>query len=241
MQSTSIALNPAQKARIAHGHTAARQPAANWDLTAFAGAGGIRSDAADMLAFVAAHLGYTETPLAKAMDSMTRVRRPGGRPDTEIGLAWIIRKRGDREIRWHNGGTGGYRSFIGYDPKSRVGVVVLSNMSTNVGVDDIGMHLLDPSAPLAKLPALKQHKEIAVDSKVLASYPGAYQLAPGVAFTITLEGNRLFAQLTGQEKFEVFAESPRDFFYKAVDAQLTFEDGALVLHQNGRDQRAKRQ
>jgi CubicO group peptidase (beta-lactamase class C family) len=214
---------------------------ANWDLTALAGAGAIRSDTADMLAFVAAHLGYTETPLAKAMDSMTKVRRPGGASGTEIGLAWIIQKRGEREIRWHNGGTGGYRSFIGYDPKARVGVVVLSNMFTNVGVDDIGIHLLDPTAELVRLPALKVHKEITLDAKVLEPYAGVYQLAPGVTFTITQEDNHLFAQLTGQGKLEVFAETQRDFFYKAVDAQLTFEDGTLVLHQNGRDQRAKKQ
>jgi len=172
--------------------------------------------------------------------SAAQKARLGG-PNTEIGLAWIIQKRGDREIRWHNGGTGGYRSFVGYDPKARVGVVVLSNMSTTAGVDDIGMHLLDSTAPLAKLPAFHVHKEITLDPKVLETYVGVYQLAPGVTFAITQEGARLFAQLTGQDKFEVYPETQHDFFYKVVDAQLTFEPGALVLHQNGRDQRAKRQ
>jgi hypothetical protein len=44
----------------------------------------------------------------------------------------------------------------------------------------------------------------------------------------------------------VFAEGPKDFFYKAVDAQITFETDdqgratALVLHQNGANQRARR-
>jgi hypothetical protein len=108
-------------------------------------------------------------------------------------------------------------------------------------VDDIGIHLLDPTAELVRLPALKVHKEITLDAKVLEPYAGVYQLAPGVTFTITQEDNHLFAQLTGQGKLEVFAETQRDFFYKAVDAQLTFEDGTLVLHQNGRDQRAKKQ
>ena len=82
----------------------------------------------------------------------------------EIALAWIVPKVEGHEIYWHNGGTGGYRCFMGYDAKTRVGVVVLSNMSTNVGVDDIGLHLLNPAAPLAKLPALSLHKEITLDS-----------------------------------------------------------------------------
>jgi D-alanyl-D-alanine-carboxypeptidase/D-alanyl-D-alanine-endopeptidase len=174
------------------------------------------------------------------MAAMTRVRRPMGPPNLEIALAWIINSSDDREIRWHNGGTGGYRSFIGYDPKTRLGVVLLSNMSTSVGVDDIGMHLLNPKAALAKLEPLKTHAEIKFDPKAFDKYTGRYELAPAVIMTITREGDHFFAQLTGQPKFEIFAESERGFFLKVVDAQLTFEDGALVLHQNGRDQRAKR-
>lgn len=44
----------------------------------------------------------------------------------------------------------------------------------------------------------------------------------------------------------MFAESEREYFYKVVDAQITFETNAeglaeaLVLHQGGRDQRAER-
>jgi hypothetical protein len=129
---------------------------------------------------------------------------------------------------------------MGYDPKARVGVVLLSNMSTAVGVDDIGIHLLDSSAPLAKLTELKTRKEIILDPKVMDGYAGVYQLIPNVTLTITREGSQMYAQLTDQPRFEIFAEKEREFFLKVVDAQLTFEDGAVVLHQNGRDQRAKR-
>jgi hypothetical protein len=56
----------------------------------------------------------------------------------------------------------------------------------------------------------------------------------------------MFTQLTGQPKFEIFAESEKDFFLKVVDAQITFETGEggratnAILHQNGRDQGAAR-
>jgi hypothetical protein len=55
----------------------------------------------------------------------------------------------------------------------------------------------------------------------------------------------MFAQLTGQPSIEIFASSEQQFFYKAVNAQLTFETSdervlAVVLHQNGVDQRARR-
>lgn len=239
MENTRVALTPAMKAHLAAGHSATREPAANWDLPVFAGAGALRSDARDMLTFIGAHLGYVESPLAGAMASMTKVRRPA-MGDMEIALAWIVPKAEGHEIYWHNGGTGGYRTFMGYDAKTRVGVVVLSNMSTAAGVDDIGMHLLNPAAPLAKFSAPKEHKQITLTPEVLERYVGVYEFAPTVSLTVTREGGQLYAQLTNQPRFEVYPEGEKDFFLKVVDAQLTFDAESVVLHQNGRDQRAKK-
>jgi D-alanyl-D-alanine-carboxypeptidase/D-alanyl-D-alanine-endopeptidase len=147
MDDTRITLSPEMKARLAIGHNAVMTAVPNWDLPALAGAGALRSTANDLLEFVAANLGYADTPLAGAMRSMLKVRRPTGSPGLEVALGWHI-FTGEREIVWHNGGTGGYRSFIGFDSKARTGVVVLSNAETPAGVDDIGHHLLDLRFPL---------------------------------------------------------------------------------------------
>src|SRR5262249_44848297 len=91
-----------------------------------------------------------------------------------------------------------------------------------------------------------ERKVAKVDSKVYDAYAGEYELAPGAIITGKREGDKLNVQLTGQPAFEVFPESEREFFYKVVDAQITFvKDGQgkvtkLVLHQNGRDMEAKR-
>jgi len=245
MTSTAITLSPEMKARLAVGHNDQLKAVPNWDIPALAGAGALRSSANDLLTFLAANLGYTSSPLAPAMAAMLAVRRPTGSPGLgEIGLGWLIAKPAADEIVWHNGGTGGYRSFIGYDRTSRVGVVVLSNTFTAAGVDDIGMHLLDSHVPL--LPAPKEHKEITVDPKLFDGYVGQYQLAPNFILTITREGDRLFAQATGQPKIQIFPESAREYFYKVVDAQITFETDSqgratsLTLHQNGANVPAKR-
>jgi CubicO group peptidase (beta-lactamase class C family) len=238
MKSTSIALSDSMRKRLATGHDAERERTPNWDFPTLAGAGALRSTANDLLNFLSANLRRTSTPLAPAMASMLVPRRPTSNPRMQVALAWHIATADDgREVVWHNGRTGGYRSFIGFDPKNRTGVVVLSNMSTNEGVDDIGRHLLDPAAPLwqPKNPS----NGIDVDPKILERYVGLYQLAPNMIFTITRDGNHLYAQLTGQPKFEVFAESEKKFFYKVVDAQITFEGDGLILHQNG-DHPAKR-
>jgi hypothetical protein len=86
-------------------------------------------------------------------------------PASQSALGWVVTSRGDDELVWHNGGTGGYRSFVGLRPKARVGIVVLSNASTEIGGDDIGNHLLDQTLPLAPPP--KKRKEVKIDPTVL--------------------------------------------------------------------------
>ena len=252
MPDTAITLSSSMKQRMATGHSAMLAPVANWDLPALAGAGALRSSANDMLTFLEAFLGYKESPLAPAMKAMLEVRRPAGQ--TNIGLGWLILSVDGREIAWHNGGTGGFRSFVGYDPKERIGVVVLSNAG---GVDDIGFHLLNPKLPLAnpeppKPP--KQHTEIPIEPKLLDNYTGRYQVTPNLIFEVTCDGDRLFAQgfaqMNGQAialpKFELFAEGEKNFFAKVADNQITFETGpdgratSLILHRAGRDMPAAR-
>jgi serine-type D-Ala-D-Ala carboxypeptidase/endopeptidase len=115
MPDTGITLSSSMKQRMATGHNAMLAPVANWDLSTLAGAGALRSSANDMLTFLEAFLGYRESPLAPSMKAMLEVRRPVGKTKAEIGLAWHI--LGERA--WHQGGTGGFRSFVGYDQKAR--------------------------------------------------------------------------------------------------------------------------
>ena len=247
LKDTAVTLTPSMKARLAPGHTATLQPAANWDLPVFAGAGALRSTANDMLTFLAAELGFTRTPLQAAMaDEYTLVRRKAG-PTMDVALGWHIAKFATGEVIWHNGGTGGYRTYFGFDPKQRTGAVVLTNAATQAGGDDIGMHLL-AGRPLQVLtPPSPPRTAIVLPPEQLAGLVGRYQFGTAPAFlTVTQDGGRLFAALTGQSAYEIFAESPTAFFWKVVDAQATFERdasgkaSAVVLHQMGRDQRATR-
>ena len=239
MKDTVVTLRPELRSRLAPGHDNAGSPVPNWDLPTLAGAGALRSTVNDMLKFLAANLAETG-PLAPALRLTHEARRSTGTPDGSIGLAWLLRRAFGTEVVWHNGGTGGYHSFIGFDPKTGVGVVVLHNSAGSI--DDIGFHLINSQFPISKPPAPpKPRKEIAVDPSLLAGYVGEYQLAPSFALTVTREGNQLFIQATGQSKLPVFPESETDFFYKIVDAQVTFvkdtggQVTGLVLHQGGRD------
>lgn len=92
----------------------------------------------------------------------------------------------------------------------------------------------------------ERRKEIAVDPSLFDKYAGRYELRPDFILTISREGDRLFAQATGQRKFELFAEGEKDYFLKVTDAQITFDIDAagmanqLTLHQMGKHMPAKR-
>ncbi|MET0981094.1 MAG: serine hydrolase [Telluria sp.] len=72
---------------------------------------------------------------------------------------------------------------------------------------------------------------------------GRYELAPGFVLALSREGDRYFAQATGQPKLEVFAHSDTVFFARDVEAEVRFDgtdSSYLVLHQNGQQIRAAR-
>jgi len=149
MTSTSIALSDDRKKRLAAGYNAALRPVKNWDFDALAGCGALRSTANDLLRFLAANLELTDTPLRPAMRRMRSIRKPTGIPNLEIAMAWHIFTNFGHDLVWHNGGTAGYHSFIGFDPAAKKGVVILSNSAYDI--DNIGLHTLDGRYPAAML------------------------------------------------------------------------------------------
>ena len=149
MSETKINFDEHMRTKLAIGHNQGSE-AKNWDITVLAGAGGIRSSVHDMLLFLEANMGLKETDLYPAMQlSHTERHDKGG---THVGLGWHINKNKGETVIWHNGGTGGYRAFAGFNPAKNMGVVLLTNSTESV--DDIGFHLLNPSSKLRKK---KQH------------------------------------------------------------------------------------
>ena len=70
----------------------------------------------------------------------------------------------------------------------------------------------------------QEHKEISLDASALGKFVGNYQLAPNFVVAITLAGDQLSEQATGQKTCPIFPESNTEFFLKAVDAQISFEE-----------------
>ena len=94
--------------------------------------------------------------------------------------------------------------------------------------------------------APKQRTAITVSRDVLQRYVGTYQLTPQFVLDVTLGESGLQVHPTGQNTSDLFPESETEFFFKIVDAQISFVRDAqgrvtgLVLHQNGNDLAARR-
>jgi serine-type D-Ala-D-Ala carboxypeptidase/endopeptidase len=240
LDSTRITLSPSMRTRLAQDHDGGLDPVPNWDLSALAGAGALRSIANDLRTFLEACLGVHETKLTPAFARMLAVQRHAW-SQMDVAFGWSVAAPHDDTLVWKDGETGGYSSFIGYSTKSRVASIVLSNASILNG--DIGFHLIIPAYPLTKM-----RRQIAIDPARLADYVGSYAIRPDFILAITQHDGRLFVTAKHQITYELFPERDTDFFLRVVDAQITFgrpADGdspppAPVLHQNGRDRRGKR-
>lgn len=249
MGDTAIRLTPAMRPRFAIPHDEHLRPTSTWDLPTLAGAGALRSTADDILRFLAAEIGLVATPLAAPMKAMLAQRRPGMAPRIEQAIGWMVAHTPSGDIVMHDGGTGGFRAMMAWDPLRRRGVVVLTNAAAEPSATDIALHVLigSPVAPSpAPTPSPRERKEVALTAGDLDRLVGRYSLAPGAEIEITRETDHLAARITGQPAYPIYAAGPCDFFWKVVDAQIRFEPcgsgrpAAALLQQGGRETRAQR-
>jgi CubicO group peptidase (beta-lactamase class C family) len=137
LRNTKISLDATDKNNFAEGYDEKGKATSPWDLNTLAGAGGIRSTTNDMAKFVKANLTKAPKQIQKAIDLSQKVSFESGQ--NIVGLGWHIAKRKERTIYQHSGGTGGFRTFVGFDKERQIGVVVLSNSAEDVAMIGMGM------------------------------------------------------------------------------------------------------
>lgn len=72
--------------------------------------------------------------------------------------------------------------------------------------------------------------EITLPESLLIQYVGRYELMPDYILSIFKEGTNMFGQVSGQDKFEIFAYQKHKFFLKDFPAHLEFhfnDDGSV--------------
>jgi CubicO group peptidase (beta-lactamase class C family) len=210
-----------------------------WSFDAVAGAGALRSTAADLMKFGEAMLHPEQTPLKDAFAIALQAQADAPAMGGQIGLGVFLGKREGEMFFSHDGGTGGYSSSLQVIPSKEVVLVALINNNSLSGSAVIAaMSDAKPATP-------QKQKEISLQAETMAQYPGVYELDRDSRFTVLLRDGQLWVNLTGQAFLRAFAKASDRFFYKAVAAEIAFnrDQGqiqSLTLFQNGRELLAKR-
>lgn len=137
MNNTSQRLAPQQNKHFAKVYDADGDETQPWDFNALAGCGSLRSTVNDLLLYAKANIKCDYAPLS---NSFTLTHKITYAKDPVVGLGWHLLQKDGASYYWHNGGTGGSRSYLILNTEKKIAVVVLSN--SNVGVDDIGISIL---------------------------------------------------------------------------------------------------
>lgn len=139
LNDTKITSSATDPERLALGYDATGLVAPVWTFRALVGAGGLRSTANDLLRYLQANVGRGPTELAKTLQMTHQQTFANEDSVRAVGLGWnIVNRTG---WWWHNGGTGGFRSFVGFNPTRKTAIVLLAN-STAQGLDGLDWKLI---------------------------------------------------------------------------------------------------
>jgi serine-type D-Ala-D-Ala carboxypeptidase/endopeptidase len=196
---------------------------------ALAGAGALWGSVSDLSRLAQAYLGTHPTDMKHTLADDLRIVAPAD--GFEITRVWHVARAEGQPVFWHNGGTAGFHSFVGFRPDNSKGVAILVSGDadpTNIGLAALGVQPLKPEA-----------------QDIDESLFGQYQLNEQFGIGVYAENGILVAQASGQPAFALHPVSNDWYALGALDASLRFvrEGDAITgieLAQNGRIQTASR-
>ena len=244
MGESYVATRPAG-VTAAVGHRPGGVPASAWDFApTMAGVGGVRATMEDMIRYAKAQLGEGDgaaVELVQATHAVVPLGAPRREGDPEMGMGWVRLPLNGRLVLVHDGGTGGFSSFLGFDEEAQRAVVVLADtqLSTLGGVSEVGLHLLDERFELDGPRRVAQAKPEVIDALV-----GRYRLGD-VDVALEKRGGVLWAAVQGEGEEQELGYDSHEQFYsleagsdgllvpvKGADGRQTFvwvEDGVPVV------------
>ena len=127
---------------------------------------------------------------------------------------------GANTIIAHNGGTGGFSSFIAVDKTRQRAVVVLADTSmASFGyINELALHLLDPALAAAPTPRLAATPP----ATLLQQLVGRYRIdALDVELALEARNGTLYVVLPGSPDTALSYDNHGDFYPSDVDALIT--------------------
>jgi CubicO group peptidase (beta-lactamase class C family) len=204
----------------------------NWDMSWAGGAGAMYSTVEDLFKWNEAMFDGKVLNEASMKAAFTPVLLSNGQlpQGVKYGYGWGLGEyRGLDQIQ-HSGGLHGFISQLLRVPKENLTVVLLTNISppeVNLNPMEVGEYFV-----WDKMEKQSSFEVQSVAGADLKSYEGRYDFGNSAVMTITSEGDKLFARLTGQSRFEIFPSAPDQYFWKVVDAKIKFvrNDKGQVTH-----------
>lgn len=234
MKDTIITLTTEQKKRFASGYDAVGEPVPHWEYQTLQGAGALRSTARDLTTFLKMYLGLLPSTLTPVLTKTFQVRKETGTSGHLVSLGWHISKLSDGELYWHDGETGGFSGFIGFDNLNKKGIVLLAN--SNNSLLSLGLYLLNSQQKLFT-DTLPKIASFAADS--YKKYTGEYILSQNLTLKVSVFKDNLVVQLTGNPKLLYLPEAEHKFFNTQIDSHIEFQKDAegkislLLLKEHG--------
>lgn len=231
-----------QLANSAVGYTMKNNAAAKADavsiITPFS-AGAMYSTTEDLYAWQNALLGGRVFKNKGTLDAMLTPNKN----NYAYGLIVVTDRKGRKRVT-HGGGIEGFIADSVYFPEEELFIAALTNNDRNAMGEVMGaLNAIAVGEPYT-LP--KKRVAIKVDTAILDTYVGEYQLGPTMTLKIERGPEGLTLEPTGQSKTQLYAETETDFFLTIVDATLKFvkdESGkvtGLEFTQAGRTSKAVR-
>ena len=218
--------------------------ALNWDMSWAGGAGVLYSTVEDLYRWNEGVFGGKVLKEASLKAAWTTVKTEDNKDDDSgngYGYGWSsTHMRGAQEIS-HSGGLNGFSSFLMRLPRENFTVAILANAEPGApGVEPARLaHLVTEIYLGEKLAPCPIHQvNPSVSPAAFDALVGRYDYGMAV-MTVTKAGRHLYAQLSGQPRIEIFPTSSTEFFWKVVDAQVTFvkdDQGKVtkaIHHQGG--------
>jgi CubicO group peptidase (beta-lactamase class C family) len=124
LNKTKISLNTTDSLNLAVGYDAYGTEVSYWsDLNAFKAAGAIKSNAKDLISYGKTILNHDASALKTQIDSCLKVTYEDN--SVKMSSGWINQTVSGNEIIAHDGGTGGFNSFIFVCKSKNIVLVVL--------------------------------------------------------------------------------------------------------------------
>ncbi|MBI4905891.1 MAG: serine hydrolase [Acidobacteria bacterium] len=157
------------------------------------------------------------------------------------GYGWVMGTRHGKSTIEHGGGINGFNTMLIRVPSEKLVAVALSNVNTQA-VGAIADGLLGMALGKTVEPP-RQRVRIGLLPEQMKPFEGVYVGQGTLKMTVTLEGDHLRVQATGQGPAQALPMSPTRFFNDQANAELEFEkDGSgFTLYQGGAARKFRRE